>query len=446
MKLTESSLKKCSQVRVTKILITEMGSVKNKGNAAILNGTVKAFTQYFPDAYFTVLSHGPREEIQTYDIRALPSIVGVPLADLPVLIRALKILLDAYKLVLAMMLSSLWSSIKAIFGFNAHFLLRYSRLNEYATADIIVVRGTDTLTDQYGRLGLDMLFMRCSGILIGVIMRKPTVICGHSLGPFKSRIGRVIARFVLDRVTLITPREEISKANLHEIGVRNPNVFETADLAFLMDPVAPARAKEILRDEGIRIENPTVGISASRLISTYLPSNSRKEAYRRYIEFMAKITDYLVDNLHATVIFIPHVIGPGKKYDDRIVSEDIFELVQNKQHVKLIRGDYSPQELKGIIGLCQLFIGARMHAVISAISMHVPSLALSYLYKTEGILRIAGQEKWICNIKELNYNDVTVKIEVLWSSRNQIREDLKNKMKTIRKRALLNAELCTHII
>jgi len=430
----------------TKILITEMGSVKNKGNLAILTGTVKAFAQYFPDAHFTVLSHGPREEIQTYDIRALPSIVGVPLADLPVLTRALKILLDAHKLVLAMMLSSLWISMKNIFGFNAQFLLRYSRLKEYATADIIVVRGTDTLTDQYGRLGLDMLFMRCSGILIGVIMRKPTVICGHSLGPFKSRIGRIIARFVLDRVTLITPREEISKANLDEIGVKNPNVFETADLAFLMDPVAPTRAKEILRDEGIRFENPTVGISASRLISTYLPSNSRKEAYRRYVEFMAKIADYLVDNFHATVIFVPHVIGPGKKYDDRIVSKDIFELVQNKQHVKLIRGDYSPQELKGIIGLCQLFIGARMHAVISAISMHVPSLALSYLYKTEGILKMAGQEKWICNIKELDYHDITTKIEALWSSRNQIREDLKNKMKTIRKRALLNAELCTHII
>lgn len=430
-------------MEATKILITEMGSVKNKGNLAILNGTVKALTQYFPNSHFTVLSHGPREEIKTYNIRALPSIVEVPCADLPILTRALKTLLDLHKLILAMMLSSLWSSLKAFFGFDARFLMRYSRLEEYATADIIVVRGTDTLTDQYGRLGLDSLVMRCSGILIGVILKKPTIICGHSIGPFKSWIGRTITRFVLDRVSLITSRDEITSANLSRIGVKNPNVFETADLAFLLEPVPRKYAKEILLKEGIFVRNPLVGISASRLISTYLPSRSRIEAYARYIEFIAKITDYIIDKFHATVIFIPHVIGPGKKYDDRLVSRDIFELVHNKKDVKLISGDYSPQELKGIIGLCNLFIGARMHAVISALSMYVPSLALSYLYKTKGILKMVGQEKWICHIQRLDYQDAITKVEALWASRNQIRRELESKMKTVRKRALLNAELIT---
>lgn len=428
-------------MRVTKILITEMGSVKNKGNLAILNGTIKALTQYFPNAHFTVLSHGPREEIQMFDIRALPSIVEVPSSDLPILTRTLKTLLNLHKLVLAMVLSSFWSLLKAIFGLNASFLTRYSRLNEYATADIIVVRGTDTLTDQYGRIGLDSLIMRCSGILIGVIMKKPTIVCGHSIGPFKTRIGRTIARFVLNRVSLITPREEISRKNLDRIGVKNPNIFETADLAFLLEPAPPTRAKEILLKEGTWIRKPIVGISASRLISTYLPLKSREEAYARYLEFMAKITDYLINNLHTTVIFVPHVTGPGRKYDDRVVSKDIFELVHNKKDVKLIEGDYSPQELKGIIGLCDLFIGARMHAVISAISMHVPSLALSYLYKTKGILKMVDQEKWICQIQELDYHDVFTKIEALWTSKDQIRKDLESKMKTIREKALLNAKL-----
>lgn len=425
----------------TKILITEMGSVKNKGNSAILIGTMNALIKYFPNALFTVLSHGPREEIQTYDVRALPSIVEVPSTDLPILKRTLTTLLEMKKMILALVLSSLWSSLKSALHIDACFLTRYSRLKEFATADLIVIRGTDTLTDQYGRIGLDGLFMRCSGIFIGVIMKKPTIICGHSIGPFKSRIGRAIARFVLNRVSLITPREENSKASLRRIGVENPNVFVTADLAFLMEPAPSKRAKDILLKEGIRIKRPVVGVSASRLISTYLPKRLRKDAYVRYIEFMAKITDYLIDNLQATVIFIPHVIGPGKEHDDRIVSKDILELVQNKKDVGLILGDHSAQELRGIIGLCDLFIGARMHAVISAISMHVPSLALSYLHKTEGILKMAGQEKWICPIQKIDYQDAVAKIEALWESRYRTRKDLESKMKTIREKALLNAKL-----
>ncbi len=428
-------------MRVSRILITEMGSVKNKGNMAILNGTMAALSQFFPDAHFTVLTHGPREEIQTYNIRALPAIVEVPVADLPTLTRTMRTILDLHKLVLAMILSSLWSSLKAIFGVDARFLIRYSRLEEYAAADIIVVRGTDTITDQYGRFGLDALIMRCSGILIGVILKKPTIICGHSLGPFKSWIASAIARFVLNRVSLITPREEISRATLDRIGVKNPNVYETADLAFLMEPAPQIRAKDILQREGIRIRKPVVGISASRLISTYVPSKPKKEAYVQYIEFMARITDYLVDNFHAMVIFVPHVIGPGRKYDDRVTSKDILELVHNKKDVKVILGDYSSQELKSIIGLCDLFIGSRMHAVISAVSMHVPSLALSYLYKTRGILRMLGQEEWVCPIQELDYKDTITKIDALWTSKERIRKDLETKMKTVREKALLNAKL-----
>lgn len=423
-----------------------MGSVKNKGNLAILNGTMNALVQYFPDANFTVLSHGPREEIQTFDVRALPSIVEVPSTDLPFLTRALKTLLEVHKLILAMLLSSFWSLLKSSLGVNALFLTRYSRLKEYATTDIIVVRGTDTLTDQYGRIGLDGLFMRCSGIFIGVILKKPTIICGHSIGPFKSWIGRAIARFVLNRVSLITLREETSKAHLRRIGVKNPNVFETADLAFLMEPVSSTRAKDILLKEKIYVRKPVVGISASRLISTYLPLKSRREAYVRYVKFMAKITDYLIDNLHATVIFVPHVVGPGRKYDDRVISKDIFELVLNKKDVNLILGDHTAQQLRGIIGLCDLFIGARMHAVISAISMHVPSLALSYLHKTEGILKMVDQEKWICQVQELDYQDAVTKIEALWASRNQTRKDLESKMKAIHEKALLNAKLIKSLI
>lgn len=420
-----------------------MGSIKNKGNYSILKGTIQAFTKYFPNAEFVVITHGPKEEIQEIEIKAVPSFAKVPSHPL-IGVRMLETVLGILKLFVAMIFASFLKKSASSKRQNI-ITRRINQFKEYVSTDLVVVRGSDTLTDRYGVLGLDSLLMRSFGILIGVLMKKPTVICGHSIGPFRKRFSRFLARFVFNRVSLITVRENISKEILKKLNVKNPNIFETADLAFLLKPASPKKAKEILKKENVPIDKPRVGISVSRLITDYIPIKPQKHAYAYYVKFMAKITDFVIKTFNVTVVFIPHVIGPGKKYDDRLVSKDVYKLVKAKEHVRMIEGDYLPEELRSLIGTFEIFIGARMHAVISALSMHVPSLVFAYLPKAYGMMETVGQENYVCNIKKLDYEEVKAKIVELWKNRENIREQLKEKMKDIREKSFLNAKLSSSL-
>lgn len=422
-----------------KILITEMGSIKNKGNYSILKGTIQAFTRYFPNAEFVVITHGPKEEIQEIEIKAVPSFSKIP-SHSSIAVRTLETILGISKLLAAAVFASFLKT--SVSHSQRNFLTRrINQFKEYVSADLVVVRGSDTLTDRYGVLGLDSLLMRSLGILIGVSMKKPTVICGHSIGPFRTRFSRFLARFILNRVSLITVREGISKEILKKLNIKNPNIFETADLAFLLKPASPERAKEILKKEDVPTDKPLVGISVSRLITEYIPIKPQKRAYAYYVRFMAKITDFIIKTFDVTVVFISHVIGPGEKHDDRLVSKDVYKLVKAKKRVRIIEGDYSPEELRSLIRTFEIFIGARMHAVISALSMHVPSLVFSYLPKAQGIMETVGQENYVCNIEKLDYEKVNEKILELWKNRENIRGILKERMKSIREKSFLNAKL-----
>ena len=59
----------------------EMGSLKNKGNWAILEGTITTLREFIPNSIFRVLSHGPKKEFSHFPVPVLPAIVNVPLGS-----------------------------------------------------------------------------------------------------------------------------------------------------------------------------------------------------------------------------------------------------------------------------------------------------------------------------------------------------------------------------
>jgi polysaccharide pyruvyl transferase WcaK-like protein len=155
---------------------------------------------------------------------------------------------------------------------------------------------------------------------------------------------------------------------------------------------------------------------------------------------MARVIDSLVENLNATVIMIPHVYTSNG--DDRIAINSVFHKVKNKSKVKTIKNEYTPQELKGIIGLCDLFIGARMHATIAATSMLVPTVGIAYSHKMHGIIgEMLGQEKYVLDIKELDYENLISTIKDAWGNRDRIKKELEVRIPMIKEKAMLNGKL-----
>ena len=416
----------------TKIIIVNHGTRMNKGTAALLNSRIKALKEFIPDAEFTVFTYCLDYEPETkympdIDIKFYESIGWIGLSPRAMLKTAISI----FKLFLRQI------------GLDTK-PKENSGIQDYFDADIIISTGGDKLTEDYGSPFSDFV-----NLLFGVLLGKPVVLYAESIGPFNKKWNKMIGKFIFSKMSLITLREEISRKHLKELAVNKAPIYVTADSAFLLKPAPNKVIKEIMLKEGIDKNNrPLIGISVSKIIARYgfLDLKNNEEKYNGYIDLMSKVIDYLVENLNATVIFVPHVIGHWGN-DDRTVADDVINSVKYKHKCISIKEEYTTEELKGIIGECDLFIGARMHATIASTSIFVPTIAIAYSHKTHGIIgKMLGQEKYVLDIKNLDYDTVISKIDDAWRNKEKIKSDLESKMDDIKERALLNAKLVRDLV
>ena len=468
---------------MTNILIVNFTSRLNKGSAALLNSKIKLLRNFIPGAKFVISTYHPEIDYTQYDVKMVevagkiyPLTIIIGQLGLSVLCGLYSILnkyldvkinisirgkrlqeyasqsnartpakdsLASFSTLFLLFRCGIWAMLHK-FGLNVNRSFCGEKLQEYYDADVVLNTGGDVLTEDYG-----FPFSPFVNLLFAILLDKPVVICAESIGPFKNRWNKFIARYVLNRAKLITLREERSLKHLQDIGVNKPPIYVTADVAFTLEPSSNERIKQILTKEGVDESMPRIGISVSKIISNYgFPElKSREDKYNEYVKLMLKIIDYLVDTLNATIVFVPHVIGPGDNIDDRIVADDICKLIKNKDKTISIKEDYTPEELKGIIGQCSLFIGARMHATIASTSMLVPTVAIAYSDKTHGIIgKMLGYEVYVLDVKNLSYGKLISKIDDAWENRDSIKKDLEMKIPKIKEKAMLNGKLIKNVL
>jgi len=427
---------------MTRILLTGISDSLNNGGMAMAISAANTLKKIIPDAEFSILSSHfdiDRRRYAPYGIKVIErtwrgSKIKAKKRLTRIIILASLALITLFNFVLMRIIKSKKNK------------LYTKSIGEFFASDIIIDINGDSLTEDYG-FPMGALFE----ILLGIITGNPVVIYAQSIGPFKSKMTKFSAKFVFNRVSLITVREEITYKYMRELGIKTP-VYLTAESAFLLEPASNESINRILSEEGIRLnEKPLIGISPSRIIYRYgFPDCEHPtEKYRGYIRIMAKITDYIIDKLNATVIFIPHVIASDN--DDRVVSKDIYMSVRNKHKVKIITYECTADELKGLIGICDLFIGCRMHATIASTSMLVPTIAIAYSSKTHGIIgKMLGQEELVIDIRKLKsdelLSELKSKINYAYENRDSIRNNLREKIKMMRNLASLNGVLVKNLL
>lgn len=396
------------------ILILNSG-VTNKGSRALIVSTTSTIKKYVPDSNFILMGY----EINQSKIPIKKQIALNPLKN----IAPWTYLLYCTYI----------HTCKRV-GINMP-ISEKSRLYDYYNADVVINSGGDHLSGEKSKFGLSS-FMN---ILYAKLLDKPVVLYGESLGYYTNPMFNYIAKNIINQTDLIILREEISKKYLETNNICNPKVFVTADPAFLLDPISQTEVYKILNKEGINeIQEPLIGINPSGFISHFRKNGSDQDE-TEIIDIFVQTIDHVIETMNATVILIPHVYT--KNVDDRKTISHIYEKVKNKSKTNVIRSEYEPDELKGVIGMCDLFIGARMHATIASTSMLVPTIGIAYSHKMYGIIgQMLGQDKYIININELNYDILSAKIKDIWTNRKKVKNELETKVPIIKQKALLSGE------
>jgi colanic acid/amylovoran biosynthesis protein len=333
-----------------------------------------------------------------------------------------------------------WQRLKRHTGFDAAFLVRNDELRDYLDADLVVDLSGDMLTEDYG---IHVAYSHYLPILTGMALGKPVAICAQSIGPF--RWTRSLSRRILNNVQLVTARDPITYEYLQSIGVDNPSLRLTADMAFLLEPASNARIDEILHDEGIELQTKaTLGVSLSGLIKSKFERHNPIAKDVPFARFFAGLLDAVATALDCTVLFVSHVTGPAASKDDRIISKEVKAAMLRPAHV--LSGDYQPQELKGIIARTQLFFGARMHANIAALSSGVPTVAISYSHKTQGIMDLMQQGERVVSIAALTADDCLRRLRGTWQSRQQVAEALRARLPDVQLLSERNVEMLRSLL
>lgn len=324
-----------------------------------------------------------------------------------------------------------------------NMLYRDKLLQKYLQSDVIIqVNWGDDFTDTYG---YDRSLSWIRNYLVPILLNKTTVFFPQTIGPFNNMLTHLVAKFILNHAKILVVREQISGDLIRKMGVEDKKIFIIPDTAMVLEPIILEDAKKILKNENIPNTKKVIGITLRDL---FTPNCVDKVTFEKYIYYTSKLVDYMINKYNVSIVLIPHE-GMNRKTilkDDSITLE-ILKTIKNKEYVYWIhQREYTVEELKGIIGRCDLFIGAYMHANIGALSMCVPTIGLSYSHKFQGIFDMLGQEKYVLNLKDLTYEDLISKVDDAWTNREKIRKELQERMPEIKKRVMFAGELVKKVL
>ena len=428
---------------MSKILVCRLADFENMGATGLLMGLIKSLRSYMPDVEIILLSSQPDK------YREFAKKLGIELRPHP--------WAGAWK--------SGWLALAShtfliSFDFCRCFLCRLAgRLDKrvktpYEQYDVVIDSNEDNLDEPaYGSRAIIMSLFPT--LLEWAIFRRPMATTPTDVGPFTTRRTRWLARFVLNRVGVLALREEVSYDYCQQLGLSKPKICLTGEAAFLLEPAPQEKVELILQQEGItkiKGDKPFIGFSPNWLemeLFAFSNSISSEERAGKYVKLMAAMIDYIVDRLNATVCFIPHVTSGGS--DDREVCYRIYEQVKSKQAVGVLRGKYLPDEIKGVIGSCDMFIGCRMHSAIAATSQGVPTVAIAYADKFYRIIgNTMGQEKYIVDIRTPSFDELLgelkLKLDSLWENRDKVATELTERAKIAQQQVLLYGKMVKELV
>jgi len=414
------------KLKSPKFLITEVNTSYNKGDSAIVLGILKIIRNKYPDSTITVLTPTPSEDIKYYSRYGAKT--HIQLYD----IIGKKFPRIIYLIFYLLKMSFLF--IRINFRFLPVTKKDKNIIGLYRQADLVI-------SCSGGRLGgkkISSIFNSIIPIYFAKKLGKKVFVCAQSIEPFESNFLKYLTRFILNRVDYITVREEISSDIIESLNIKTPNDL-TADLSFLLDSDSKETGKSLLIKEGIPMNDKLrIGIT----ITKWRISDSKLELKNNQLVNIIKDTiDSLVKENNAIIIFFPQVIIPNSE-DDRLLSIEIKNKNASSQskNIFVLSENYSPHQLKAMMGNMDLFIGKRLHSCIFALSMYVPTIIIGYEKKALGIMKMLGYEKFILDVNSLSKAKLVSLVKKLLSEREIIRKYLMQKIPVLQHAAKRNGE------
>ena len=213
-----------------------------------------------------------------------------------------------------------------------------------------------------------------------------------------------------------------------------PEVEFCNDVGFIMEPIRPP----VLDADGLEFDpatraRPLVGVNVSGLLSIGgYSENNMFELAVDYLELTEAVVCMLVEKHDADVLLVPHVFGGSAESDVSAIDAMCPQLAsRHPGRIFRLNGVYDQNEIKYVIGQCDFFIGARMHACIAALSQAVPAIGIAYSDKFAGVFAGIGVEDLVVDPRRCGLQEALTHIGQAFDGRAAVSEELSRAMPAI---------------
>ncbi len=403
---------------VRQIVILNLHSAQNAGDAALLEMAASSLLAAFPAARVTLAMNEPAAAYADRwpgRVAVTPSFAA--LCQAPTGAPRLGALARAVLLSLAAAL--LYRLGRRSFDWLPPALR--SLLLAYMDADIAVSCPGNIFATK-GRVGLPFLLAAYT-VGYALLLGKPLYVLPQSIGPLRRGWERGLVRWLYGRARRVFVREPVSLRLAQAIGLPAARLTLAPDMAFALPAAPREEALARLAAAGVRANadaGPRVGVTVINRLIRHVDA----DVWDRYEAALAEALAGFARSQGATVIFFPQVIGPSEREDDRVAGQRIIAQMALGEQAILLEEPAPPALMKAMYAELDLLVGTRMHSAIFALSSGVPTLMIEYLHKVRGLAEMLGLTQWTLNLTEVDAGRLRQTLDALWADREAVRQHL----------------------
>ncbi|MGE4215112.1 MAG: polysaccharide pyruvyl transferase CsaB [Anaerotignaceae bacterium] len=300
----------------------------------------------------------------------------------------------------------------------------FSVIKAIKNCDVLISGGGSLLQD---RTSTRSIVYYLSIIKCAKLFGKKVMLYANGIGPVTKPKNRRLVKNVVNKVDVITLREENSLEELRGMGVDNPNAYVTADPVFTLDSITRQKAEKILCEQGIPMDKPIVGVSVRNW-----------KDVDTFITDFAVLCDRVHNELGRTIVFIPMQV-PNDINISRVVQSKM------KSDSFILRDDATPFETMGIIGLMDFVMSMRLHTLIFAARQRIPLIGFSYDPKIDFYLKEFSMPSG-GDVDNYNLEDAFRKIKAMIENREAYVEKLDGAVRGLERLAEKNEDYLVELL
>jgi len=426
-----------------KYAITHCYTDKNKGDAAIVIATIQLIRSIDKNAEISLFSTYGYKDVRlksdhttiiNYANNLYPSFFSEPVINFGRRIQVLRLIPFIWELIkssLLMVSDDMW--------FTNVFLSKQEKcgFKAFISSDFVISKGGSYLYTENSSIRSSLSLIRMLfPLILAWRYKKKTVIFSQSIGPVVGGFNNWLFKYVLSGVNHIYLREKLCRDKYQAVkDICGKNAHIVPDTAFYLKDEMFDKEALIPIDRNVFNVGFTVVNNDYKYLKSKVEIVAKKNNYKNC---MIDSIKFLIDR-HAAVIHVfPQVLVDmsHEGHNDLILAKDIKESLAGTkyyEHINVYTMDLSPVQLRNLYRQMDIFIGTRLHSVIFALSVSVPSISIAYHgTKAQGILmQLDDQSRYVVDINTVTSEELIRKIQELYEKSDLIRAELPDKISTL---------------